>query len=870
MSTDTVDTAKPGVVNEYPDIVGAKPDNPYLASFRPYIPPGTNIPELTPMPLIVGTLLGMVFGASSLYLVLKVGLTVSASIPVAVIAITLFRVLSKVGMRNSTILENNIVQTAGSAGESIAFGVGVTMPAILILGFDLELTRVMLVAVLGGILGILMMIPLRRALIVQQHGILKYPEGTACAEVLKAGASEESRAAASDEAKAEAADKGESSIGAKTIFAGFGVGFIYQAVMDTFKGWNKEPTQVFGEPFAKASVGAEISPALLGVGYIIGPRIASIMAAGGVLSFLVLIPAINFFGQGMTGILPPGDKPIRSMSTDEIYSSYILYIGAGAVAAGGIISLFRSLPTIWHGLKGGLKDLKGGQAAAAGAPRTDRDLSMKFVLAGILLLVVLIMVFPQLHLQWNVLGAVLIIAFGFLFVTVSSRLTGEIGSSSNPISGMTVATLLLTCLVFLVIGWTDAPYFVTALSIGGIVCIAASNGGTTSQDLKTGFLVGGTPRSQQIAIIVGALASALILGPILLRLNDSATVYVQLPRERYELMIKDVRLADETALTALPPYEEKEKPEGEHRLLDYDPATSAAKIKDLEAGRYLVDDSGQVTHRVQRFFPDDYRVDASQLGREEQLRGLQAGSDTNSYRVWHKNDRVGGPSGLYLVNNEGKPVYFVDPGINGAYRELPDGTPVDKFRAPKATLMSYIIQGILSRELPWGLVLLGVMIAIVLEMSGIPSLAFAVGVYLPLSASSPIFFGGMVRWLVDRSMRKRLRHKNMTEDQLVAEGDKSPGVLMASGYIAGGALASIFIAFMAGVLAPVNKSIQDWSMGNNPFYSVSSDYLERNPGAAQHDYAHLLSVIPFLILIILLYMVGREWILAGRRNKTSS
>src|SRR5467141_2608595 len=260
-------------VNEYPDRIGFKPDNPYLETFRPYIPAGVRMRELTPLPLIVGTLLGMIFGASSLYLVLKVGLTVSASIPVAVISITVFRILSKVGLRDATILENNVVQTAGSAGESIAFGVGVTMPAIMILGLDLEVTRVMLVAMLGGLLGILMMIPLRRALIVAQHGLLKYPEGTACAEVLKAGASDESIAAASDSAKREMEALGGASTSAKTIFSGFGIGLLYKALNVAFRGWKDTPERVFGAPFNAASVSAEISPELLGVGYIIGPRI---------------------------------------------------------------------------------------------------------------------------------------------------------------------------------------------------------------------------------------------------------------------------------------------------------------------------------------------------------------------------------------------------------------------------------------------------------------------------------------------------------------------------------------------------------------------------------------------------------------------
>src|SRR5262252_9538892 len=372
----------------------------HLTAFRSFIPASVRLRELSPLPLIIGTLLGIVFGASSLYLVLKVGLTVSASIPVAVISITLFRVLSKMGFRDATILEHNIVQTAGSAGESIAFGIGVTMPAILILGFDLELTRVVLVSVLGGLLGILMMIPLRRALIVQQHGELKYPEGTACAEVLKAGADDESRAAAHAEAGAPVSE-----VRALPIFTGLGIGFIYKVAMDGFKTWKDTPEKVFGGAFTGGSIAAEINPALLGVGYIIGPRIASIMCAGGVLAYLVLIPAIKFFGAGTTTPLAPGTVPISEMSPSAIRGAYVLYIGAGAVAAGGIISLFRSLPTIWHGLKGGLADLRGGQASSARAPRTDQDMSMKVVIGGIIVLIAMIMLFPQLGLQVNIVVA---------------------------------------------------------------------------------------------------------------------------------------------------------------------------------------------------------------------------------------------------------------------------------------------------------------------------------------------------------------------------------------------------------------------------------------------------------------------------------
>ncbi|HXU35471.1 MAG TPA: oligopeptide transporter, OPT family [Blastocatellia bacterium] len=831
--------------------VTPKSENPFLAVFRPYIPAGIVLPELTVLPLIVGTILGMVFGASSLYLVLKVGLTVSASIPVAVISITLFRLFSKFGLRNATILENNIVQTAGSAGESIAFGVGVTMPAIMILGFNLEITRVMLVAILGGLLGILMMIPLRRALIVAQHGYLKYPEGTACAEVLKAGASEESRAAASHAAK----DGVVAEVRALPIFTGLGLGFLYQTAMGAFKAWKDTPEKIFAAPFKAGSIAAEISPALLGVGYIIGPRIASIMCAGGVLAYLVLIPAIKFFGEGSTAILAPGTVPISEMNPAQIRSAYVLYIGAGAVAAGGIISLFRSLPTIWHGLKGGISDFRGGREAAARAPRTDQDLSMKLVVGGIFALLAMIMIFPQLNLQWNILGAILIVAFGFLFVTVSSRLTGEIGSSSNPISGMTVATLLLTCLIFLIVGWTGPTYYVTALSIGGIVCIAASNGGTTSQDLKTGFLVGSTPKHQQTAILIGALASAVVLGPILLKLNNSSTIYF--PHTSFEAIETPVAVND--VASSLPAYSGEAKPmlAGDYRLLKNE-AGGATAVSALDPGEYLVDQSGKAVYKVQQNFPAGLTADTSQLGPAEKLEGKQAETDGNSYRTWHKTDDAGGPPGKYLVNDQGAVVYLADPGINGTHKIRPDGTTVTKFDAPKAVLMSYIIKGILNHKLPWGLVMLGVMIAIVLEMSGIPSLAFAVGVYLPLSSSSPIFIGGMIRWLVDKYIAKKFKDKNLTEEQLVAEGDKSPGVLMASGYIAGGALAGIIVAFIAGYppLGDFNASIEKWAGSHNPFLSGPS--------------ADLLSMIPFVILMVLLYLAGREVILAGKSKSTST
>jgi hypothetical protein len=403
---------------------------------------------------------------------------------------------------------------------------------------------------------------------------------------------------------------------------------------------------------------------------------------------------------------------------------------------------------------------------------------------------------------------------------------------------------------------------VTALSIGAIVCIASSNGGTTSQDLKTGFLVGATPKYQQVAILVGALASALVLGPILLSLNDSSTVY--LTRTMFVPVKENTGQLETGVTSSMQAFDEPDRPAtaGNYRIFKNEAATAggATTVAGLDAGEYLVNDAGKVVYKVERSFPAELRFNPSQLGETEQLQGPQANADKNSYRVVHKTDSQNGPAGKYLVNEQGVPVYFVDPGINGTHRVRPDGTTVEtKYDAPKATLMSYIIKGILNRQLPWGLVLLGVMIAIVLEMAGIPSLAFAVGVYLPLSSSSPIFIGGMVRWLVDRSMRKRLAHRNMTEDELVAEGDKSPGVLMASGYIAGGALAAIVIAILAGVpaqsLINFNRRIDEWAAGN-PFRTGDS--------------SDLLSLIPFAVLTVLLYLVGRELLLRSRSAERGS
>ncbi|HEY6547788.1 MAG TPA: oligopeptide transporter, OPT family, partial [Vicinamibacteria bacterium] len=465
-------------------------------AFRPYVPDEARLPELTPRALVVGSLLGLAFGASSVYLALRVGLTVSASVPIAVVSITLFRALSRFLGGRASILENTVVQTTGSAGESIAGGVAFTLPALVLLGFEMGFTRTMLLALCGGILGILMMVPLRRYLIVKEHGRLTYPEGTASAEVLMAG---ETRGAS-----------------AALVFKGLFAGMLFKLVTAVTALWPGVPKlKIPG--YRAAEVSMDISPELLGVGYIIGYRSAAIMVGGGLLSWLVLIPAISLFGEGRATPLYPATVLIGEMEPIDLWNRYIRYIGAGAVAAGGIINLFRALPTILESFRASFRDLRSGVEGKAGTqPRTERDLPISIVLGGSLVLVLLMSFLPQLRivpgLGIGVLTAVSVLVFGFFFSVVSSRITGELGSSSNPISGMAIATLMGVCVVFVLLGWTGHAYTAAALSIGAIVCIASSNAGTTSQDLKTSFLVGGTPWKQQVAIMVGVLTSVLVIG----------------------------------------------------------------------------------------------------------------------------------------------------------------------------------------------------------------------------------------------------------------------------------------------------------------------------------------------------------------------
>ncbi len=725
------------------------PDEP--KAFRPFVPDSDDLAELTFLPVFLGAALGIVFGASSVYLVLKVGLTISASIPVAVLAITLFKAFGK-----TTILQNNIVQTTGSAGESIAFGVGLVMPALLILGFDIDAVRVMTVGVFGGLLGILMMIPLRRAFIVKKHGELKYPEGTACADVLIAG------------------EKGGSM--AKLLFGGFTLGFVYQYAMVGFKLFKEVAEQklfavIGGKTVGlKAGVlGCEMSAPLLGVGYIIGPRIASIMVAGGVLAYLVMTPLIAYFGENLdlplapatTTVTVPTDLAavtgaaihgtdrglIKNMGVGAIRSKYILYIGAGAVAAGGILSMVQALPVIFGAVLGGFRDLRGSKdgTGTGKVPRTERDLPMTVVLGGSLGMIVALMALPQLGLGFTpggFAGALMILFFGFLFVTVSSRLTGEIGSSSNPISGMTVATLLLTCLVLVglsevgVIGLGKETKLL-ALTIAGIVCVACSNGGTTSQALKTGFLLGATPKAQQYAILIGSLTSALFVGLVLMAINLVGTIYTKnnLPAATVDV----TRLGD------------------------------TGKV---QAGQYADD-------------PATYRI--LNIGAREKI-------DPTMFTP-----AAGQPldvkPGRYLIDDAGRFAYLCDPAINGdPAGTQDDGSKVLRFDAPKTQLVALIIDGIFDRNLPWDLVLIGVLIAVCLELAGVPSLPFAVGVYLPISSSMPIFLGGALRWFVDKVRRA-------PSD----ESDSSPGVLLSSGYIAGGAIAALLAALL-GFSKPLENS----------------------------------------------------------------
>ena len=648
-----------------------------LPAFKPYIPDSSPIAEFTPRAVILGMIFGIIFGAVTVYVGLRAGLTVSASIPIAVLSISLLRALGR-----ATILENNIVQTTGSAGESVAAGVIFTLPALIFLGFSLEYSRIFLLALIGGWLGVLFMIPLRRQLIVKEHGNLIYPEGAACADVLIAG------------------EKGGSF--ASRVFYGLGLGGVYTLLQNSnaFAVLREVPTyDPAGMP--GASLRAAITSEYLGVGYIIGPKVAGVIFAGGVFSWLVMMPAIKFFGSLVPTPIYPSPIPIADMTSDQLWNYYVRYIGAGAVAAAGLITLLKTLPTIVAALTAGAADLrKSGGPAEITSGRTARDLKGSLVLGGSALIVLLMWSLltlkpvpgaptSALH---NSVAALLVVIFGFLFVTVSSRICGLIGTSANPVSGMTIATLMATCALFLAAGWTTPAYSVLALTIGGVVCIAAANAGATSQDLKTGYLVGATPSYQQLGLFAGVTAASFVIGATLIAMNKGL--------ERYE------------------------------------PVSLALRTSELPEGVVL-----------------------------EGTKEYQG----KSYSLLNAIGARAVPEGKYLAN----------PATGEVELQWVQGIGSQAAPAPQARLMSVVINGILTRKLPWGLVLLGVFLVIAVELLGIRSLSFAVGSYLSIGTTAAIFCGGLVKWLAER-------HSPRSE-----ESEASPGALYASGLIAAGGIVGL-------------------------------------------------------------------------------
>jgi putative OPT family oligopeptide transporter len=661
----------------------AAPEQNPIPEHKPYIAATDFIPEFTPKAIILGAIFGIIFGAASVYLGLKVGLTVSASIPIAVLAISIFKKLGK-----ATILESNMVQTIGSAGESVAAGVVFTVPALLFLsgGIDyFQYFQIFVLAFSGGILGVLFMVPLRKSLIVKEHGKLPYPEGTACADVLVAG------------------EKGGKL--AQKVYYGLGIAFLYKLLMSVFALWKDTPEYLFkrGSSLPNGTINGEITPELLGVGYIIGPKISGIMVAGGILSWIVLIPLITMLGDGLTSpMLPEKVKLISQMKASEIWNHYIRYIGAGAVTFGGVMTLIKTLPTIVSAFRDSFADIvKSKNEVKSSVKRTEKELPIIFVLLGSLVLIVFMALIP--NIPTNFLSSIMIVVFGFFFVTVSSRIVGLIGSSSNPISGMTIATLMATSLVFVGLGWTGDHYQPIALVVGSIVCIASANAGATSQDLKTGYILGATPIKQQLGLLIGVLVSVTAIGFTLLLLNKSLGI-------------------------------------------------------------------GEIT------------------------------------------------------------------------AEHPHALP-----APQANLMATVIKGLLSHNLPWGLVIVGMGISAVMELCGVSSLAFAVGAYLPLSSTTPIFIGGMVKWFIER------KSKNTSE----VESELGSGALFSSGLIAGGALTGIVIAVLIGANAGKGPGGKDVSWLDKINGMVGGN-LDTATGGFLSKNGDILGLIAFAVLALILFGFARQ------------
>ncbi len=659
-----------------------------MSNFQPYVAADMKMKEFTLKAVLLGCFFGVIFGMATVYLALKAGLTVSASIPIAVVAISL-------GKRffGTTILENNIIQTTGSAGESIAAGVVFTLPGFLFLTDPssaeyFNYITIMIIAMFGGMLGTLMMIPLRRSLIVKEHGVLPYPEGTACASVLKAG------------------EKGGDL--AKTAFMGMGFALVYAILQKIFHVIAEVPTyatKLYHKAFPAARINGEITPEYMGVGYIIGPKISGILVAGGVMSAFVLIPLLASLVPGDTifaQLIKLGLKPTKygwdasthtfADSAEAIYRAYIRQIGAGAVAAGGFITLIKTIPTIISSFKESIGSMKNKDASIT-VIRTERDLNIKWVLYGSLALIAIVAILPMIPGEGvlsKLLLGLLIVIFGAFFVTVSSRIVGLIGSSNNPISGMTIATIMATCLVFLGVGWSGKAYEPMALVVGGMICVAAANAGATSQDLKTGYIVGATPKYQQLALFVGAIVSAIVVG--------------------FTIKYMD---------------------------------TPTAKLA---------------------------------------AQGIQ-----------------------HSIGEE--------------------------YAAPQATLMATLIKGIQSHNLDWNFVLVGVFIAIFMELCGIKALSFAVGAYLPLSTTLPIFIGGAIRGLVDKKYKAEVDE----------EEDLRKGNLFATGLVAGGALAGVLYAILK---VPFEKGLDILSLE----HTISNGLSEAGYNA--------LGVIFFIAMGYTLYRVA--------------
>ena len=697
-----------------------------MPDFQPFVSPEEKRPELTFRAILLGCIFGLIFGAVTVYVGLRAGLTVAASIPIAVLSISILRWFAAICRSRfvqalpmpgsfkrwlgseASILENNIVQTTGNAGQSIASGVIFTLPALIFLGFDLEYSRIFMLALIGGWLGVLFMIPLRRQLIVQEHGLLPYPEGTACADVLIAG------------------ERGGSL--ASRVFLGLGLGGLYTFFQNEnlFSAWPSTPEYKpdFGPQHVLkgASINADTTSEYLGVGYIIGARVAGTLFAGGVLSWLVIMPLIYFFGKDLGSPVYPGQIPIAQMGPGDLWSAYIKPMGAGAVAASGLITLIKTLPTISSALSAGLKTMRPGSSQVANPVRTENDLSMGVVLVGSLLVVVCMFLFlefkpvPGAFVGWgaNLAASFLVVVFGFLFVTVSSRIVGLVGSSASPVSGMTIATLMATAAVFLVQGWTAPAFGALAITIGGVVCIAASNSGDTSQDLKTGYIVGSTPRLQQIALMIGVVVSTVVIGFTLNLMNTGLQQFQAAPQS-WDIHARHPGVAIETNAQFLP-----------------------NQIRITGAGNLVTVHS-----------KSDYIV-LNAIGSTELADGKY----------------------LYSPATHRIEVHWIQ-GIGSA------SAP-----APQAKLMATVINGILSRKLPWGLVLLGVFIVVAVELLGIRSLPFAVGAYLPIGTTLPIFAGGVVRWFVDRAAQRE-------DGESAAESEISSGSLYASGLIAAGGIVGL-------------------------------------------------------------------------------